>query len=116
AKRARWYSLLCRNDHPRLLREMGLLAAMRGRSRKARRLLDQSLELARRQQAQAEYALTLQARARVGSELDWKSAPADAAEARRRLREQHLQMLAVVDEARIETAHLSLADRFHTIL
>src|SRR5690606_13122477 len=116
ARRARRYAFLCRNDYPRLLRESGLIAAMQGRRRRARRLLDRALSVAQRQGAQLEHARTLKARARIGAELAWPGTGRDAAAARRLLDELQLRMQEARAADRIEATHLSLADRFDTIL
>ena len=63
---ARWY----RNNAPHALRERGLLAALDGRSRRARRLLSRSLAVADGQGARYEHALTRQAFGRAGLALD----------------------------------------------
>src|SRR6185295_7928123 len=60
-----------KNELPHALRECGLLAAMRGRAGRARRLLDESLAVAERQGALYEQIQTLAARGRVGKELGW---------------------------------------------
>lgn len=57
-RRARFWALSYRNNAPHALREAGLLAALRGRPRRARRLLQRSLTLALRQGAAYEVALT----------------------------------------------------------
>ena len=67
---ARWY----RNNAPHALRERGLLAALDGRSRRARRLLSRSLAVADSQGARYEHALTRQAFGRAGLTLDELSA------------------------------------------
>ncbi|MCY2988952.1 MAG: protein kinase [Planctomycetota bacterium] len=69
------------NDLPHALREAGLLAAQRGRTRSARRLLDESLQVAERQAARYEYALTLRARGELGQRLGWLDAAAQLATA-----------------------------------
>jgi signal transduction histidine kinase/ActR/RegA family two-component response regulator/predicted negative regulator of RcsB-dependent stress response len=116
ARRARWYAPLCRNDQPRLLRESALIAAMRGRGRQARRLLDRALKIADRDGAQLEYAWTLQARSRVGRELGWAGTAKDSSEARRLLDQLQLRLPEARRTDRIEATHLSLADRFDTVL
>jgi signal transduction histidine kinase/ActR/RegA family two-component response regulator len=116
ARRARWYAPLCRNDQPRLLRESALIAAMCGQPRRAKRLLDRALRMASQHGARLEYAWTLQARGRLGRELGWAWTANDAAEARRLLDELQLRMPEARSTDRIEATHLSLADRFDTVL
>jgi signal transduction histidine kinase/DNA-binding response OmpR family regulator len=104
---------LCKNDLPQALREYGLVSAMRGKVRKARRLFDRSLHLARRHGAQYEQAQTLLVVAKVGRELRWHDAELCDAEAHKLLAQCQA---GVADEAALETSTLSLADRFDTVL
>jgi signal transduction histidine kinase len=62
---------------PHALREAGLIAALEGRERRARWLLDRSLAKSARQGARYEHARTLQARASVGHAAGWAEAAAD---------------------------------------
>jgi eukaryotic-like serine/threonine-protein kinase len=73
-------------DLPHALREAGLVAAMQGTIRKARRLLDESLAVADRQDARFEHAQTLLARGRIGLEFGWSGADDDLVTARQALR------------------------------
>ena len=118
ARRALHTARLCRNDLPHALREYALIQAMRGRRWAARRCFDRSLAVARRQQARYEYALTLQARARVGREWGWPEAEEQAVEARALLAELHAFAEPGGDSpARDPKAPtLSLVDRFDTVL
>jgi tetratricopeptide (TPR) repeat protein len=70
------------NDLPHALRESALLAAHRGRARRARKLLDESLAVAERQGARYEHARTLLARGETGRRFGWPEAAADLAAAR----------------------------------
>ncbi len=110
AVRSGWF---CKNDQPQALREHGLVSAMMGRRRKARRLFERSLQLARRQGARYEQAQTLLAMAKVGRELRWHDAELCDAEAQKLLVECQNVSLT---ESGPETATLSLADRFDTVL
>jgi tetratricopeptide (TPR) repeat protein len=74
------------NDLPHALRENALLAALRGRSRRARKLFNESLVVADRQGARYEYAQTLLARAEVGLKFGWSGAAAEGEAARLSLR------------------------------
>lgn len=56
-RRARFWAACYRNNAPHALREAGLLAALRGRRRRAGRLLRRSLEIAQAQGARYEEAL-----------------------------------------------------------
>ncbi len=108
---------LCKNDLPHAYRELGLLLAMRGSVRRALRCLNKSLAIAKRQQAQYEYAQTMSAKAELEAELELPEAISDKAEA-----------LAILGELRAYEAHekvegpaaapasLSLADRFDAVL
>src|SRR5439155_5820404 len=74
-----------RNNLPHALRELGLLAAMRGRPERAERLFARSLAIAEQQGAACEHALTLLARGELGVALGWPPAAADVAAARHAL-------------------------------
>jgi len=116
AVRAAW---ICQNDLPQALREYGLIQAMRGKLRKARRLFERSLAVAKRQEARYEHAQTLLARGRVGTEAGWPNAGRDIADA-----EARLSVLASTSQATgdqygstmTEPVTLSLADRFDRVL
>jgi two-component system sensor kinase len=58
-------------DLPHALREAGMLSAIRGSGRAARKYLEESLDVARRQSAKFELAQTYLAWGVVGSELNW---------------------------------------------
>lgn len=64
-RRARIWAFSYRNNAPHALREAGLLASLKGRQRRALRLLDRSLAIATAQGARYEAALSRQARARI---------------------------------------------------
>ncbi len=113
ARRAIRSTWLCKNDQPQALREYALVSAMRGRIRKSRRLFAKSLEVARRQHADYEVAQTLAAMARVGREVGWSDAADQALEAQATLAEIETATERAVPA---ETASLSLADRFDTVL
>src|SRR5262249_38704719 len=107
------------NDLPHALRECGLVAAMQGSPRLARRHLDESLAVAQRQGARFEHAQTLLARGRVGAEAGWPDAQADLAAGRQALRALGADFAldeAPTPEAREKPATLSLIDRFDTVL
>jgi signal transduction histidine kinase len=76
-RRARRYAVVYRNELPHALREQAMIAALRGRSRRARRLFKASLGQAEQRGARAEMAETLQLRARVGGRLGWPGSAAD---------------------------------------
>jgi two-component system sensor kinase len=110
------------NDLPHALREAGLIAAMEGSVRRARKRLDESLAVAERQGARFEHAQTRLARGRLGLQLGWPEAAEDVSAARRELQalgaewadEAPAAASAPSDSARPAT--LSLADRFDTVL
>ncbi|MEA2843109.1 MAG: hypothetical protein QOJ69_780, partial [Actinomycetota bacterium] len=115
---ARWY----RNNAPHALRERGLLAALGGRDRRARRLLSRSLAVAESQDARYEHALTRQAFGRVGLALGGTAAEEVLARA-------DADIAALVptggrpadgssDDSSIAAnpSDLSLADRFATLV
>jgi tRNA A-37 threonylcarbamoyl transferase component Bud32/tetratricopeptide (TPR) repeat protein len=86
ARRGRRLAQRFQNDLPHALRENGLLAALRGHSRRARKYLDQSLAIAGRQGARYEYAQTLLARGTVGLRFGGPGAAEEAEAARQSLR------------------------------
>ena len=106
-----------RNNLPHALREAGYLAAMDGRSRRARSFFDESLETARAQKARYEEALTLEAIGRVGRALGWAGAVADGERAERMLAtlREGLDSVSLTD-ADIGRVTLSLVDRFASIV
>src|SRR5262249_51453867 len=107
------------NNLPHALREEGLLAAMRGKVRRARRSFAESLDVAERQGARFEYAQPLLARGRVGLALGWKRAAEDVAAARQTLIELEADFALNEPPPREPTPEpvtLSLADRFDTVL
>jgi len=118
ARKAVWACWLCRNDLPHALRELGQICAMRGATAKAKRYLDRSLALAKKQRASYEYAQTLLAKAELGLELGWADAASMKAGAQARL----LQIRAAVADqwadgrAADAPVSLSLADRFDGVL
>ncbi|MEZ6069745.1 MAG: ATP-binding protein [Pirellulales bacterium] len=115
AIRARW---LCRNDLAQSLRDYGLVLSMRGKMRRARRVLQQSLSVAQTQKQRYQYALTLEAMGRVGFEAGWTGAHDQLSTAEKLLAEFQLageQANTPHDEHRPQ-ANLSLADRFDTVL
>lgn len=63
---------ICRNDLPRTLREMGLVAAMQGKYRRARHFLDRSLHLSQQLDMPLETAMTLWHIGRVAEFTRWK--------------------------------------------
>ena len=69
-------------DLPHALREAGLVAAMYGSARMARKYLDESLAVAQRQGAKFEHAQTLLARGQVGLTHRWPGAVEEVAMAR----------------------------------
>ncbi len=112
AFRAAILSRSYRNNLPHALREQGLLAALDGRHRTARRRLTSSLAEARSQGARYEEAQTLRALGRVGAPLGWAGAKEDLRAGEALMKELHGVPAAQVD--RMDT--LSLADRFTTLL
>ncbi len=109
---------VCRNDLPQALREYALILAMRGKTRRARRLFERSLAVAERHGARSEHAKTLSAWAKVGRELGWADAEQRLAEAETILRALGVSHVdgEAAEPAPPEQATLSLADRFDTVL
>jgi PAS domain S-box-containing protein len=103
------------NNLPHALRECGLLAAMAGRRRRARRLLDRSLAAAQRQGAEHELAQTLLARGRAGMAVGWPGAPEDLVEGRGLLRRQEGALDSEAEQEPTEVT-ISLLERFTAVL
>ena len=107
------------NDLPHALRERALLEAARGRTRRARRLLDESLEVADRQGARYEHAQTRLARGQVGREVGWPEAEDDLASAGEALavfEASFEERGRANDGTAVMPVTLSLADRFDNVL
>jgi signal transduction histidine kinase/tetratricopeptide (TPR) repeat protein len=119
AKRAHDLARTYRNNLPHALRERGLLAAMAGKPRKARKWLDQSLRLAEKLKMRHERAQTLLGRGQVGREYGWPEAADDLKTATRELQEmeQGLDEESHTPGAVPERPQtLSLVDRFPRVL
>jgi len=117
ARRAHTVARSYRNNLAHALRERGLLAALAGKPRRARRFLEQSLRLAEQLKMRQEHALTLQARGQVGQALGWPGADEDVEKATREL--QEMEQGLEEQTPGTEQAHpgtLSLVDRFPKVL
>ncbi|MFL5345391.1 MAG: ATP-binding protein [Hyalangium sp.] len=119
AERAHRVARTYRNNLPHALRERGLLAAMAGQKKQARKWLDQSLSVAEEKKMRYERAQTLLARGEVGKELGWPEAAEDLKTATRELQEMEQglgeeSLSPGATPERMET--LSLADRFPRVL
>ena len=118
ARQADHLSRSYRNNRPHALRERALVADLRGRSRRADRLLEQSGRVAASQEAAYELALTAVAVARLAATRTGSDAAvaqlheAEAAQAALEVRPEALASSADSNER--ET--LSLADRFELLL
>ncbi|OJT21947.1 hypothetical protein BO221_24670 [Archangium sp. Cb G35] len=103
-----------RAHRPHIFRELGRIAALEQHHTRARRYLDKSLAAAERLGMGHERALTLLARAEVGTALGWPGASKDAAAGEEALRSMRgAREPAHSPEARVS---LSLVDRFPRIL
>ena len=112
-----------KNNLPHALREHALAEAARGRNRRARRLLDESVATARAQSARLELGQSLLARGRLGRDLGWESTAADLAEAEQTLGAVRLwrsnprsKGIPAATGGAEQPVTLSLADRFNTLL
>ena len=108
-----------RNNLPHVLREMGLLAAIDGNPRRARRWLNQSLRVAEELRMRHEHAQTRLARGQVGRAVGWLGANADIDTATGELQEleQGLgQETASGETVAGPSGTLSLVDRFPKVL
>ncbi|HSP78003.1 MAG TPA: GAF domain-containing protein, partial [Myxococcaceae bacterium] len=120
ARRALSVASSYRNNLAHALREKGLLEALAGHPRRARRLLDQSLQVAEELQMRHERAQTLLARGQVGRELDWPGSHADLETATRELHEMERDLGSAPrtgrEDALARPDTLSLVDRFPRVL
>ncbi len=117
ARRAVHVSRQFQNDRPHALRELALILAQQGKTRRVRPLLEESLAVARRQGARYEAAQTLLAIGQVGLELGWRGSEENLRAARAELH----ALAAGRDLGRdapeeAPPVTLSLADRFDTVL
>ena len=105
-------------DLPHALRERALILAMLGRERRARRLLERSAAIARKQSARDELAQTLVAHDRLAAELGWTQrgerhteagSPSDPGDA-------SVSDSVKLRQAATGTPTFSLMDRFDTLL
>ncbi len=106
------------NDLPRALRELALIRALRGKSRRVQRLLDESLKVAQSQGAKYESAQSLRAYGQLGQELNWLGATDKAQAAETLLAETAInpQLPHEGPQEDAPSVTLSLADRFDTVL
>jgi two-component system sensor kinase len=118
ACRAARLALLFQNDRPHALRELGLLRIMGGNVKRGMRLLEKSMDVARRQGARYELALTRVDYWRTATELDRRGAQQEWTAAQAEVRA--LEMLSSVGDPTVDgglgKSSLSLADRFDTVL
>ncbi len=119
ARRAIRFGRVTRNDLPQAYREYGVLLAMAGRKRGAKRNLSKSLDLAEQLGADFQRALTLIELGRIGIELGWPTALQDACEGHRSKRHIIGQLGGTeLQPMTIDTPGdtLSLIDRFGTLM
>ena len=113
-RRAAWKARLLafsyRNNQAHALRESGLLAAMSGRPRRARRYLERSAAAAARYGMRYEAAQTLVAQARLAEEFGWLRPEVELADAESMLRTLE------TGPTQAEPVTPSLIDRFDTVL
>jgi signal transduction histidine kinase/tetratricopeptide (TPR) repeat protein len=100
-----------RNNRPHALREAALLAAIRGRPRRARHLLEKSRAEAESMSSRLERAQTLQAFGELGSAFGWPGATSALREAR-----AELSGMGVQPGPASDPITPSLADRFTRLL
>lgn len=115
ARRARRMARSYKNNQAHVLREVAYLAAEGGRDRKARRLLDRSVDIADQQGAAFERALSLLARGEIGGSRGWSHADRDLSEGRA-LVEAAQGGLEPAVAARSPSSTVSLLDRFDVLL
>ncbi len=112
-RRARRWAFSYANNQPHALREAGLLASLAGRPRRAMRLLTRSIEVAGRQGARYEQALSRLARAEVSAANGSSGAEVDVARAMVQALEVPAPEVAAPHGAE---PTLSVFDRFSTLL
>ena len=109
-RRARRWAMSYRNNAPHALREAGLIASLRGRPRRATRLLRKSIEVARLQGARYELALS---RAALAEVTVASGAPA------RQLEDARAEVRTFEPDRHVEdddVPTISIFDRFATLL
>ncbi|WP_306817875.1 protein kinase domain-containing protein [Archangium lipolyticum] len=119
ARRAHKLARSYRNNLAHVLRERGLLAAMAGHPRRARRWLEQSLEVAGELKMRHEHAQTLHALGLVGTELGWPGAASQLETATRELQAMEQDLGTELSETQAQPESpgtLSLVDRFPRVL
>lgn len=106
------------NDLPHAQRNFGLVQAMLGKMRAARKYLRLSYQTAQSQQARYEETQSLQAYGKVGCDAGWDDAEEHLALASQKIREYDLQpmMETTKNDANRNAATLSLVDRFSKVL
>jgi signal transduction histidine kinase len=112
ARRAVRYARLWPNERPHACREAGLVAALAGRPRRARRLLGQALDVAVAQGARAEWAETLTARGRVGLAAGRQDAANDLTRAEEIRQSFEAEPYATGESQTV----FDVADRYRTLL
>ncbi len=117
ARRSLRKNKLCANDAPRALRELAILLALQGRYRRARRAMDQSVQIAHDQAAMYELSKSLEYRGRIGQVAQWKYFERDLEEANRiAVSMKFYQVVPRERTSSSDLATLSLADRFDGVL
>ena len=108
----------CKNEVPRLLRELGLARLMLGYPRQAKRCLQWSCSYAKKIGFHRDYAESTKLYGQIGRPLGWPDAESRLREGQALVSqmqyESQLSSEKEIPDARVET--LSLSDRFDTIL
>jgi signal transduction histidine kinase/CheY-like chemotaxis protein/tetratricopeptide (TPR) repeat protein len=108
---------LCKNDLPHIHRERGVLFAMEGKGRAARRALEKSLKIAGKQGARYERAQTLCVMGQIGREMHWSDADQLLAEGEAQRRDMAINDGKLRDQLVFkEGVSPSLVDRFESVL
>ena len=113
ARRAVRVARYFRNNLPHALRELGLVAALRGDAKRAQRALQESLGAAETLEARYERAQTLLSRGMVGQPLGWPGAAQEAEQGARELEALEWRNRELSNRS---SSRLALADRFATLL
>ncbi|WP_145177499.1 ATP-binding protein [Rubripirellula lacrimiformis] len=111
AKKAVSISKEFTNDRPHALREFAAVLAISGKQRKSRLMFQRSLDIAKQQNANAEYAETLVLYAEYAKEFGWPIDEDETEQAKERL-----SKFSDTKHSVNESGSLSLLDRFDSLL
>ncbi len=105
-----------KNDLPQIYRELGLIETMRGNARKAWLAFAKSLDIARKQDARVEQAVSLAARARAARDFGWNIPQVNTDLSGPAMSDRQIRNLDIAIRQSGSQPTLSLIDRFETLL